>query len=284
MMKPHNLFLTIFTLMALAIGSGVLPKAAKENSESESETQTCPSGDMDCFLDTLFLINQDGSVEKLITIAQSLPPAELAASVINLAPSISLYPSAMAINSLGNSYVMDFTWHDPLGQQPAFCMYTCPKNARCTASRYRCQRSKNDGRIDGVWRTWIGYSVGPALPPGSTEPIDLNVIPISAPAGADPIGILEDTINKGGDIGDLPPSTIAVGDPVTIPQDIAAPPAADNGSGSESDNGGGNNDGGGNSCDCLCDDGRSCTQNSDCPADTSSGFNIPGVCGCPVGC
>jgi len=43
--------------------------------------------------------------------------------------------------------------------------------------------------------------------------------------------------------------------------------------------------GGGNDCTCYCDDGSTCTRNSDCTADTSvPGTYVPGVCGCPVGC
>lgn len=45
----------------------------------------------------------------------------------------------------------------------------------------------------------------------------------------------------------------------------------------------GGGDGGG--CTCYCDNGKVCTKNSDCPADTSvPGTYVPGVCGCPVNC
>lgn len=47
----------------------------------------------------------------------------------------------------------------------------------------------------------------------------------------------------------------------------------------------GGSNGGGNDCTCYCGNGKVCTSNSQCPADTSvSGTYVPGVCGCPVGC
>lgn len=37
-------------------------------------------------------------------------------------------------------------------------------------------------------------------------------------------------------------------------------------------------------CTCYCDTGAVCTKSTQCPADTSFGITIPGVCGCPVDC
>lgn len=283
-MRYRKLLSAFFTIAILMIGCGALPDLNPQSSSNESTettgntttntstaptTPTCPSGDMDCFLDKLVLVNEDGSTQALVSIAQSLPPAGSATTMTKQAPSITKYPGTMTITTPSAVYSMVFTWQDPLGAQPAFCMYPCPKNVRCTASRVRCQRSKNDGLVSGIWRTWIGYSVAPALPAGSTESLDLNVIPLSAPAGADPIGILEDKINKGENIANLPTSTVAVGNPVTIPQNIPAPqPATTNTGGS----GGGDSDSGSGKA------GTSCTASSQCAGDCFSTRNcIPSV-------
>lgn len=277
----------VLGLLGIA-GCGALKLDLADSATSSTPpAPTCAATDGACFQKNLRLVEQGGSDIELVTIAGALPAATAIPGGAPMVTDVILANAAatMTIGSTTGSTPLWLAFSDPLGSRPAFCMQTCPKNAKCAAG-YRCTRSFKDGLISGVYKTWLGYKAEP-VDSTTTADLQLQITPISTPDGSDPIAQFEAIESAGGDISQLGPDQVVVGEPVTVEQTVSkAADDDDDDAQDNSDDDDSDDDTSGNAAE-----GTACTADSQCQGDcfttrscvkgiscSCAGVATPGVC------
>ncbi len=178
--------------------------------------ETCASGQLSCFLNSLHIHDEDGNDIELVQIQGPLPDSITGSGT---SPEITTTPTSVTVDDTDFLQSQNIGWTDPQGCQPAFCIRFCSHSV-CT-TRYGCTPSIPDGLVSGVWRTRLGYLAEPAGAVGTTEEFFFEVTPISMPNCQDPIQFFQDKQNAGEGISDLgPDQNVYTGPPVTIPHAV----------------------------------------------------------------
>lgn len=238
-MKTRS-YLPFLILIAFAIGCSSSGSSSNEDSTSGSAPPTCAADNADCFMNGLFILDEDGSEIELVTITQDLPSTASVGSAPTIT-GITINQDPMLIDdaNFGFKFNIDFT--DPQFARPGFCIQSCPSDEVFCSGNFRCARGFPDGVPTGTWKTFLGYNVG--TPTATPQQLTTHVYPIVAPgtdsdgdgnidtAGDEPIGILEDAIADGQNLSDLGEGTILVGDPSTVDQEIDQPVDTEGGTG-----------------------------------------------------
>lgn len=131
-------------------------------------------------------------------------------------PAITNQPAPLEITEGNALELLELAWDDPNGCQPAFCTHLC-KQGRCS-NGFVCSRPQRDQRIQGTFRSYLGFLAEPA---DATTTLDTGVVPVSAPDCPD------DLLDKiqAGDVA------IDVGVEVTIAVTIEQPVSGSSSSG-----------------------------------------------------
>lgn len=211
--------LLIFTFVLFTASCVSLPDlftTDDEDNATSDETAiiTCEDDDTECYLDNLVVYDENFDQVELVSLTAELPAADTAS--LNL-PQITGFTDFMMASADDPVDYLEFDWTDPNLSTPAFCMQTCPRNARCVTGGQRCTPAVRDGLTSGVWRTYLGYNAYPA-PTSTTQDLDLVVTPIAATADSDedPLDVLENGTDE--EIAE----NVVVGESVTIEQLLLA--------------------------------------------------------------
>jgi hypothetical protein len=181
----------------------------------------CGSGDLDCYLEHMFIKDQDtGQRIKLIKVLTADLKA-LPGGTVGTTPSITSAPSTLAFappKTTGQE--ADIGWADPNGCRPILCTSICITGS-CSVFDL-CAKGVHDEMMAGVWRSYYGFSAEPEVA-SSTESFNLVITPVSDPNCTNIDDPLKEITGAG--------SSAIAGPEVPIPISITAPPKGGGGGG-----------------------------------------------------